>query len=93
MNECLRWGRNFLSDEIFKWIERTLYYYITTNKMTPIDTYNKLVCDIEYYSYMDIEDEEFIEFGDSLNYSDLNLLKKDLNKLTLISFDECFYEI
>jgi len=82
-----------ISDDIFKWIERTLMYYISNKKMTPNDSYNKIVEDIEYFCYMDIEEDEFIEFGKSMNYNDLDKLQTDLNKLTNISFDECFYEI
>ena len=84
---------NTISDEIFKWIERSLNYYISTNKMTPNDSYNKIVEDIEYYYYMDVEDDEFIDFGKTLKYNDLDKLHKDLNTLTNISIDECFYEI
>jgi len=84
---------NDVDDELFKWIERTLNYYITSKKMNPIDSYNKLVEDIEYYFYLDTDDKDFTEFGTILKYNDFNKLNKDLNKLTTISFDECFYEI
>lgn len=86
-------GYSAISDEIFKWIERTLNYYTQSNKMTPNDAYDKIVEDIEYYYYLDEEEDDFIEFAKTLEYEDFNKFHKDLSELTNISFDECFYEI
>lgn len=86
-----------ISDELFKWIERTLNYYMTNNKLSPNDSYNKLISDIEYYENISYEDDEnyddFIEFAKSLKYTDNNKLSKDLSKLSLLDFNEAFYEI
>jgi hypothetical protein len=86
-------GYSTISDEIFKWVERTLNYYIQQKKMLPNDAYDKIVEDIEYFYYMDEEDGDFIEFSKTLKYDNFNKLYGDLSELNNISFDECFYEI
>jgi len=83
-------GYKLISDELFKWIERTLNYYIREKNMTPQISFEKLTEDIDYYFMMDEEDKNFIEFGKILKYTDLNKLSKDLTKLISLDFDEVF---
>ena len=58
--------------------------------MTPRISFEKLMDDIDYYFIMDEEDENFIEFGEILKYTDLNKLSKDLTKLISLDFDDVF---
>jgi hypothetical protein len=86
-------GYEKISDELFKWIERTLNYYVSTKKMTPNESYKQLIDNIDYYYMMDEEDNNFLEFGEILKYSDVNKLSKDLSDLSSLDFNEVFYEI
>lgn len=81
-----------ISDEIFKWIERTLNYYISSKKMTPNESYKQLIDDIDFYYMMDEEDVEFVEFAEMLDYSVVDNLSSDLSDLNTIEFNEVFYE-
>jgi hypothetical protein len=86
-------GYEKISDEFFKWIERTLNYYISSKKMSPNESYKQLIGDIDYYYMMDEEDNDFVEFAKILKYLDVNKLSKDLSYLSSLDFDEVFYEI
>jgi len=75
---------------VFKWIERTINYYLKTMNYT--DAYDKLIEDIEYFENMDEEDNEYVEFAKELKYSDLDKYHKDLRKLSTSIFFEDLYE-
>ena len=80
-----------ISDELFKWIERTLNYYITQKKMTPNDSYNKLINDIDYFYSLDEEDRHLTEFSEDMKYNNISKLSKDLFTLLSINFNQVFY--
>ncbi|MBN2776738.1 MAG: hypothetical protein JXR36_03805 [Bacteroidales bacterium] len=86
-------GYGNISDELFKWVERTLNYYVSTKKMTPNESYKQLIDDIDYYYMMDEENNNFLEFVEILKYSDANKLSKDLSDLSSLDFNEVFYKI
>ena len=86
-------GYGKISDELFKWVERTLKYYMSDKKMSPIESYKKLIDDIDYYYMMDSEASDFIEFAKMLKYSDMNKLSDDLSDLSSLDFNDVFYEI
>lgn len=86
-------GYEKISDELFKWVEKKLIYYISNEKMTPNESYNKLINDIDHYYMMDEKDSDFIKFSKSLKYSNSNKLLKDLFYLSTIDFNEVFNEI
>lgn len=81
-----------ISDELFKWVERTLKYYISNKKMKPIQSHKQLIDDIDYYYMMDEEDEELIEFAKLLKYSDTGKLIEDLSDILILNFNDVFYE-
>jgi len=76
--------------DIFKWIERTINYYLKTMNYT--DAYDKLIEDIEYFENLDEENNEYIEFAKELKYDDLDKFHKDLRNLSTSIVLEDLYE-
>ena len=75
---------------LFIWIERTLNYYL--KNMTNNDALDKMIEDIEYFEYMDIDEKEYIEFAQDFKYDNIEDFHKDLRKISSLSFDEVYDE-
>ena len=53
---------NDVSEELVKWLVRTVDYYIRVEKLTAKDSFEKLVTDIDYYYMLSSDDKKFKEF-------------------------------
>ena len=60
--------------------------------MTNNDALDKMIEDIEYFEYMDIDEKEYIEFAQDFKYDNIEDFHKDLRKISSLSFDEVYDE-